>query len=325
MKKILNVIATALAACSLFTSLGVSAQTAYPDKPIRLLIPFAPGGATDLLGRALGDRLSNRMGQPVLVENKTGGGTVIASDYVAKAPADGYTLLLAASSLGTAPFLYKKVGYDPIKSFAPITLVCAVTHVLVVRPDLPINSVKELIAYAKAHPGKLSYGSVGTGTSNHLEGELFKSMAGVSMVHIPYRGSAPALTDLVGGQLEVMFDPIASTGPFIKAGKLRALAASTAKRSSSMPELPTVAQAGLPGYEATPWLGLLAPAGTPATIINRLNKEVVAILAEPEMKEKMKTWGFDIVGNTPAEFAAFIQSDTAKWGPLIKSAQITAE
>lgn len=325
MNKIKNVLVSALAACSLLASAGAFAQAAYPDKPIHLMIPFAQGGATDLLGRALGERLSVRLGQPVVVENKTGGGTVIASDFVAKAPADGYTLLLAASSLGTAPYLYKKVGYDASKSFAPITLVCAVTHVLVVHPDLPVKSVKELIAYAKANPEKLSYGSVGAGTSNHLEGELFKSMAGVSLVHIPYRGSAPALTDLVGGQLGVMFDPIASTGPFIKAGKLRALAVSTAKRSSSMPELPTVAESGLPGFEATPWLGMLAPAGTPPGIVAKLNKEVVAILAEPEMKERMKTWGFDVIGNTPAEFAAFIQADTAKWGPLIKSAQITAE
>lgn len=314
-----------LSAAFVLASAVAAAQEAYPNKPVHLVVPFTPGGVTDLLARAIGEKLTTRLRQPVLVENRSGGGTVIASDYVAKAPADGYTIMLAASSLSTAPLIYPKVGYDPVKSFAAITLVAAVPHVLVVPANSPIKSVKELIAYAKDHPGKLSYGSVGTGTSNHLEGELLKNMANIFMVHIPYRGSAPALTDVMAGQVDVMFDPIASTGPFIKAGKLRALAISTSKRSPAMPDLPTVAESGLPGYEAVPWLGLVAPVGTPSAIVDRLNKEVTAIMEEPEMKERLRGWGLDPVGNSPAAFGSFIGSEVTKWGRVIKQANITAE
>lgn len=312
------------AAATLVATSTANAQT-YPERPIRMVLPFPPGGVTDLLARALAEKLAPRLGQPVVVDNKSGAGTVLASDLVARAPADGYTVLMAASSLGTAPLLYEKVGYDAIKSFAPITQVASVVHVLVVNPNLPVKSVAELVAYSKQYPGKLNYASTGTGTSTHLEAELFKSMSTTFMVHIPYRGSGPALLDLVAGQTNVMFDAFGSSGPFIKAGKLRALAVTTAKRSPSIPELPTVAESGLPGYEAMPWLGLVAPAGTPQAVVDRLHREVIEVLKDPEIQVRFKGWGLDIIGNTPSEFSAFLRRDIDQWTKVISSAKIKAE
>jgi len=324
MKFISKLAAALLTAAAALTAPAALAQD-YPVKSIRMVLPFPPGGVTDLLARALAEKLAPRLGQPVIVDNRPGAGTVLASDLVARAPADGYTLLMAASSLGTAPLIYEKVGYDPIKSFAPVTLVASVVHVVVVNPQLPVKSVKELIAYAKTNPGKLNYSSTGTGTSTHLEGELLKSMANVYMVHIPYRGSGPALTDLVGGQVSVMIDALGSSGPFIKAGKLRALAVTTAKRSQSVPELPTVAESGVPGYEAMPWLGLVAPAGTPQPIVDRLHREVAKVLEEPDIKERLKGWGLDIIGYSPTEFASFIRRDVEQWSRVITNARIKAD
>lgn len=315
----------ALAVATTFGAVGVASAQNYPDRPIRMVLPFPPGGVTDLLARALAEKLAPRLGQPVVVDNRAGAGTVLASDTVARAPADGYTILLAASSLGTAPLLYEKVGYDAIRSFAPITQVASVVHVLVVNPTLPVNSVAELVAHSKQNPDKLSYASTGMGTSTHLEGELFKSMAQASMTHIPYRGSGPALTDLVAGRTQVMFDAWGSSGPFVKAGKLRALAVTTSKRSEVLPELPTVAESGLPGYEAMPWLGLVAPAGTPAAVVERLHREVNEVLKEPDVRERFKAWGLDIIGNTPTEFASFLRRDIDQWTQVIRSANIKAE
>ncbi len=325
MKSLLNLSALVLAAVSVLAPASALAQDVYPNKPIRMVVPFPPGGVADLLARALADKLAPRLGQPVVVENKAGAGTVLASDLVARAPADGYTLLLAASSLGTAPLIYDKVGYDAIRSFVPITQVASVVHVLVVNPTLEVNSVKGLIAHAKANPGKLNYGSTGTGTSTHLEGELFKSMANVFMVHIPYRGSGPALVDLMAGEVTVMFDALGSSGPHIKSGKLRALAVTTAKRSQSIPELPTVSESGLPGFEAMPWLGLLAPAGTPQAVVDRIHREVSKVLEETDTKERYRSWGFDIIGNTPAEFSSFLVRDIEQWKKVITSARIKAD
>jgi len=321
-KMIRNLCALLVASAAVALPVTGSAQEAWPAKPVHMILPFPPGGVTDLLARALGEKLGARLGQPVVVENKAGAGTILASDYVARAPADGYTVLFAASSLGTAPLLYDKVSYDAIKSFAPVSLVASVVHVLEVNPALPVKSVKELIAYAKAHPDKLNYASTGAGTSTHLEGELFKSMAGVEMRHIPYKGSGPALTDLVGGQVTVMIDALGSSGPFIRDGKLRALAVTTARRSAAVPELPTVAESGLPGYEAMPWLGLVAPAGTPKAVVDRLHREVVKVLADPDLRERLKGWGLDPIGNSPDEFAAFIAEDVKKWERVIREAQI---
>ncbi len=281
----------------------------YPNKPIKLILPFPTGGATDVMSRILAEKLTPRLGQPVIVENKPGAGTMLASEYVAKASADGYTLLMAASSLVIAPALYAKVNYEPIKDFTPVTQVAAVIHLVVVNPGLPVNSIQELIAYLKANPTKVSYGSTGSGTSTHLEAELFKKMAGVEIEHIPYKGSTPALADLVGGQTSMMIDPIASSKPYLESGRLRALAVTTAQRSVSAPELPTVAESGLPGYEAMPWLGIVAPAGTSKEIVDKLYKEVVEVLKMQDVKDRFKSLGLDIIGNTPTEFASFILKD----------------
>jgi tripartite-type tricarboxylate transporter receptor subunit TctC len=277
------------------------------------------------MSRILAEKLTSRLGQPVIVENKPGAGTMLASEYVAKAPADGYTLLMAASSLVIAPSLYSKVNYDPIKDFTPVTQVAAVIHLVVVNPNLPVKSIQDLINYLKANPGKVSYGSTGSGTSTHLEAELFKKMAGVEIEHIPYKGSTPALADLVGGQTSMMFDPIASSKPYLESGRLRALAVTTAQRSISAPDLPTVAESGLPGYEAMPWLGIVAPAGTPKAVVDRLYKEVSEVLKMQDVKDRFKSLGLDIIGNTPAEFATFIAQDQKKWDQVIKNSGAKAD
>ena len=312
-KKMLATVAVAAAAVC-----GVAHAQGYPSKPVTVVVPFSPGGATDIMARTLAERLNKRLGQPVIVENKPGAGTMIASEYVAKAPADGHTVLMAASSLGIAPSLYSKVNYDPVKSFAPISLVASVVHVLEVHPSVPVKSVGELITWLKANPGKANYGSVGAGTSTHLESELFNTMAGVKMVHVPYKGSAPALTDLVGGSLQVMFDAWASSGPFVKDGRTRLLAVTTAQRSKILPDVPTVAESGLPGYEAMPWLGLLAPAGTPDAVVKKFHDELMEVLKEQAVQDKFHSLGLDIIGNTPQEFADFIKKDITKWAKVIQ-------
>jgi len=301
------------------------AAQAYPTKPVTIVVPFAPGGAADTMARQLAERLNKRLGQPVIVENKPGAGTMIASEYVAKAAPDGHTVLLAASSLGIAPALYSKVNYDPVKDFVPISQVASVVHVLEVHPSVPVKSVAELIAWLKANPGKANYGSVGAGTSTHLESELFNTMAGVRMTHVPYKGSAPALMDLVGGNLQVMFDAWASSGPFVRDGKTRLLAVTTAQRSKILPDVPTVAESGLPGYEAMPWLGFVAPAGTPAAAVNRFHAELTEVLKEPEVQERFRNLGLDIIGNTPEQFAEFIKKDIVKWAKVVKDSGARAD
>lgn len=309
-------------------ALGASAAQAtdaFPSKPVRIVVPFSPGGATDIMSRLVAERLSARLGQAVIVENRPGGGTMIASDYVARAEPDGYTLLMAASSLGIAPSLYAKVNYDPIKDFAPVSQVASVVHVLEVHPSVPARNVAELIAYLKANPGKVSYGSVGAGSSTHLEAELFNSMAGVEMEHIPYKGSAPALTDLVAGRIQLMFDAWASSGPFVKDGRLRALAVTTTQPSAAVPDLPTVAASGLPGYSAMPWLGLVAPSGTPEPVIGKLHQAIADIVQEPAVRAKFSELGLDIIGNDPQAFADFIKQDIATWAKVARDANIRLE
>ena len=302
--------------------LAALAQQDYPNKPIRLILPFPPGGVTDMLARSLAERMQASMGQPVIVENKAGAGTVLASDFVAKAAPDGYTLLLAASSLGSAPAVMRKVSYDPVKSFTPVTLVAQVSHWLLVNPSLPVKNVAELIAYAKANPGKLSYGSTGNGTSTHLEAELFKDLAGVFMVHIPYRGSGPALTDLMAGQTQLMFDAVGSSAGMVKEGKLRAMAVTTAKRSPAVPDVPSIAESGLPGFDVMPWLGVVAPAGTPQPVVQKLHAEILRAMDTPEMREQFRMRGLPLVLNTPAEFGRFIVQETAKWLKVVQTAGI---
>lgn len=319
-KKMLATVAVAAAAVC-----GVAHAQGYPSKPVTVVVPFSPGGATDIMARTLAERLNKRLGQPVIVENKPGAGTMIASEYVAKAAPDGHTVLLAASSLGIAPALYSKVNYDPVKDFTPISLVASVVHVLSVHPSVPAKNVAELIAWIKANPSKANYGSVGAGTSTHLESELFNTMAGVKMEHVPYKGSAPALMDLVGGNLQVMFDAYASSGPFIRDNKIRLLAVTTAQRSKLLPDVPTVAESGLPGYEAMPWLGFVAPAGTPSAAVNKFHAELMEVLKEPAVQEKFRSLGLDIIGNNPKEFGEFIKKDIVKWAKVVKDSGAKAD
>ena len=312
----------ALAAAALC---GTANAQNYPSKPVTIVVPFSPGGATDIMSRTLAERLKARLGQPVIVENKPGAGTMIASEHVAKAVPDGHTVLLAASSLGIAPALYSKVNYDPIKDFTPISLVASVVHVLSVHPSVPAKNVSELVNWAKANPSKANYGSVGAGTSTHLESELFNTMAGTKMEHVPYKGSAPALLDLVGGNINVMFDAYASSKPFINDNKIRLLAVTTAQRSKLLPNVPTVAESGLPGYEAMPWLGFVAPAHTPAAVVNKFHSELMEVLKEPAVQEKFQSLGLEIIGNKPAEFSAFLKNDIGKWAKVVKDSGAKAD
>jgi tripartite-type tricarboxylate transporter receptor subunit TctC len=298
----------------------------YPSKPIRLVVPFAAGGATDVLARLVGERLTASLGQQVVVDNRPGAGGNIGSDIVARAEPDGYTILMGA--VGTHainPSLYPKMPYDPVKDFAPVTLVASVPNVLVVNPEVPAKSVQELIDLAKAKPGELNFASSGNGTSIHLSGELFKAMTGTDIVHVPYKGSGPAVTDLLGGQVQMMFDNMPSSLPHVKAGKLRALGVTSAKRSPALPEVPTIAEAGVPGYDATSWFGILAPAGTPEPVVTRLQGAIVQALGEPEMRQRMADLGAEPVGDTPAEFGQFITAELAKWAKVVNDAGVKLE
>ncbi|HEY9224552.1 MAG TPA: tripartite tricarboxylate transporter substrate binding protein [Variovorax sp.] len=295
------------------------AQAAFPSKPITIIVPFSAGGTTDILARVVGQFMSTDLGQPVVIDNRAGAGGNIGGQAAARATADGYTIFMG--TVGTHAInqaLYKKMPFDPIKDFAPLSRVAMVPNLLVANPSQPYKNVKELIAYAKANPGKVNFGSSGSGSSIHLSGELFKQMAGVDMQHVPYRGSAPAVSDLLGGQISIMFDNMPSAIAHVKGGKLRALAVTTAKRSPALPDVPTIAESGVPGYEATSWFGLLAPAGTPAPVIAKLNASILKALANPEVKKKLAEQGAEAAGEKPEQFAAFIAAETAKWGKVVK-------
>jgi tripartite-type tricarboxylate transporter receptor subunit TctC len=307
-----------LAAALVLISPLALGQANYPTRPVRLVVPFPAGGTTDIIARATAQKLSEAWGQQVIVDNRPGAAGNIGSELVAKAAPDGYTLLMG--TVGTHainPSLYAKMPYDHVKDFAPVILVAGVPNVLVVNPEVPVKSVPELIAYLKANPGKLNFASSGSGTSIHLSGELFKAMTGVQMTHVPYKGSAPALTDLVGGQVQLMFDNLPSSLAFIKAGKLRALAVTSTTRAPALPDVPTVAES-IPGFEASSWFGILAPAGTPPDIIAKINGEVAKWLATPEAKEKLTAQGANVAGSSPQDFAKHIQAETAKWAKVVK-------
>ncbi len=296
----------------------VLGQAAYPTKPVRLVVPFPAGGTTDLLARAAAQKLSEAWGQQMIVDNRPGAAGNIGAELVAKSTPDGYTLLMG--TVGTHAInasLYAKMPYDHVKDFTPVILVAGVPNVLVVNPQLPVNTVPELIAYAKANPGKLNFASSGSGTSIHLSGELFKTMTGVQMTHVPYKGSAPALTDLIGGQVQLMFDNLPSSLAFIKAGKLRAIAVTGTTRAPALPDVPTVADT-VPGFEASSWFGILAPAGTPRDIVMKINGETSKWLASPDAKEKLAAQGANVAGGTPEDFAKHIQAETAKWAKVVK-------
>lgn len=305
---------------SLFAALASASAIAqsYPSKPIRFVVPLAAGGGTDILARSVGQKLGESWSQPVVVENRPGGGTIIGTELVAKAAPDGYTLSVASPAFSINPSLYKKLPYDNLKDFAAVIQLSSFSNILVVNPALPAKTLTELIALAKSKPGQLNYGSPGNGSSPHLGMELLKSMAGIQMVHVPYKGSAPAMIDLLGGQVSTMFDAVATSLPHVRSGKLRALAVSGSKRSPLLPELPTVAEAGVPGYEANVWIGIVAPTGTPREIINKLNVEIAKILQIPQVKENMLSQGFEPAGGAPEQFGALIKSETAKWGKVVR-------
>ncbi len=303
-----------------------AAAADYPAKPIRLVVPFGAGSNTDILARTMAARMAESWGQQVVVDNRPGAGGNIGTDLVAKAPPDGYTIVLgAASVLAINQSLYSQMPYDSATAFAPITNMVKTTNVLIVSPSLPAKSVKELIAYGKANPGKLTYASAGAGGTIHLSAELFKSMAGVSMEHVAYKSSPLAHIDMISGQVHAMFDAMPTALPQVKAGKLRPLAVTTAKRSAQLPELPTIAEAALPGYEAAGWFGFAAPAGTPRDVVNKLNREIVRILKLPDVRERLVAQGAEPVGDSPEEFATFIKAEAAKWGKVIKTRNLKIE
>lgn len=308
-----------LLGAGLLASVPAAAQVAYPSKTITIVVPFAAGGTTDILARILGQALTAELGQTVIVDNRAGAGGNIGGQAASRAAADGYTLFMG--TVGTHAInaaLYKKMPFDPIKDFAPLTRVANVPNLLVANPAQPFKTVKELIAYAKANPGQLNFASSGNGSSIHLSGELFKSMAKVDMQHVPYKGSAPAVTDLLGNQVAIMFDNMPSAIQHVRSGKLRAMAVTTDKRSPELPDVPTIAEAGVPGYEATSWFGMFAPAATPPAVITRLNTAIVKVLAKPEIKKQISDQGAEVYTETPQQFAAFIQKESAKWSKVVK-------
>jgi len=304
---------------------ATSHAQSYPTKPIKIVVPYPPGGFNDTLGRTLAAKFQEAWGQPAFVENKPGGNTLIGSDYVAKAAPDGYTLLVVAFPFAVTPSLIREMPYDTLRDFAPVILAAQSPNLLVVNPQMPVKTVGELVAMAKSQPGKLSYASTGNGSSNHISMELFKSLAGVDIVHVPYKGSAPAVSDLLGGQVQVMFDNLPNVLPQVKAGRLRALATSGTTRTPLAPDLPTVAEAGVPGYEVMVWFGLVAPARTPREIVRKLNAEVTRILAMPDVRERFQAQGVEPVGSTPEQFGEHIRSQMSKWAKVVKDAGVTAE
>jgi tripartite-type tricarboxylate transporter receptor subunit TctC len=290
----------------------------YPDRPVRLVIPFAPGGTSDILARLIAPPLRNTLGQSVLPDNRPGAGSNVGSEIVAKAAPDGYTLLIGTPALASNPSLYRSVNYDPIASFAPVTLLTEIPIVLVVHPSLPAKSVRELIALAKAQPGKLNFGSSGNGGIGHLVGELFKSSTGVNIVHVPYKGNGPALVDLMAGVLSLTFSDIAGAAPYIKSGKMRPLAVTTLQRSAMFPDVPTMTEAGVRGFQASSWFAIFAPAHTPRPIVDRLNADIVKVLRTPEVNERLVGMGFEVIGNKPEELAAFLKAEIAKWTKVVR-------
>ena len=314
---------------AMLTTFAWSAQpekgSSYPTKPTRLVVPLTAGGPTDILARIIAAPLSEALGQPVIVDNRPGAGGNIGAEIAAKAPPDGYSLFMGTSGpLAINSTLYPKLPFDPIRDFAPIILVASAPFVVIVNPSVPANGMKELIALAKAKPGQLNYGSV-PGSASHLSTELFKMTAGVNVVHIPYKGAAPATTDVISGQIQLSFASTPGSVPVVKAGKVKALAVTSARRVAKLPDVPTLAEAALPGYEASVWYGVVAPAGTPQDIVRRLNKEIAHIVVQPTHRERMLAGDFEPTTSTPEQFAQFIRSETAKWGKVVRASGAKAE
>lgn len=320
MKKVFAIMAAACAMAGV-----VHAADTYPSRPIRMIVAYPPGGGTDQVGRVMADQLSQTLGQNVVVDNRGGATGNIGTELAARAVPDGYTLLMgnvAPNAVNVS--LFKKLGFDPVKDFAPVSLVAITPNILVANPSIPVKTVRELIAYAKAKPGTLNFPSAGVGSSSHLAGEMLKSLAGISMVHIPFKGGGPALVAVIAGEVQIMFATMPAAMPHVKSGKVKPVAVTTSKRSQAMSDLPTIAESGVKGYEAATWYGLLAPARTPPAIITRLHGDTVKILAGPT-RQRLEVQGFEPEGGTPAEFAAYIKTEIVKWAKVIKDAGIPAE
>jgi len=294
----------------------------YPNRPVRLIVPYPPGGAVDPIARTIIQKTDEAWGQPVVIDNKPGAGTIIGTEIVAKAAPDGYTVILVATSFTVNPAMYSKLPFDPVNDFTPISLVANFPMMLVVNPQVPVTSVKELIDFLKAKPGQINFSSIGNGTTQHLAGELFKSMAGVDMVHVPYKGSGPSMMSVVSGETSVTIESVFLLSPQVKAGRLRALAGAAMKRASMAPDLPTISESGIPGYDVSTWVGLLAPAGTPQEVVQKWQQQIARVLQIPEVRERQISQGVDPVGSTPEYFAEFIKTEIAKWGKVVNQAGI---
>ena len=316
---------TLAALCLLLNTQSASAAEVWPAKPLRIIVPFSPGGGTDITARLVAQPLSEKLGKPVVIDHRPGAGTMLGTELAAKAPADGYTLLLAAAPHAINPALHKRVKYDATRDFTAISLAIAFPYVIAAHPSIPVSSIRDLIAYAKANPGKLSYDTSGTGSTNHLAGELFNRMAGVELTHVPYKGGGPALSDAVGGHVALLFGTVLETLPQTRNGKLRGLAVSSGTRAAVAPELPTVAESGVPGYDVTGWYAFLAPAGTPREVVKKLNQEITRILATPAVRERLLSLGAEPSPSTPEKAQEFIAAELLRWDKLIKAARISAE
>jgi tripartite-type tricarboxylate transporter receptor subunit TctC len=315
-----------LALTALICGATLATAQSYPEKPVRIIAPYAAGGSTDSTARLIAQALSQQLGQPFVVENRPGAGGTIGHEAVAKAPADGYTLLFsAAGPLVVSPHTYSKLPYEPIRSFEPIKLIATAPLLLVVNPKVQAASVQDLIKYASSNPGKMTYGSFGNGSAAHLAGEQFKMLAKVDIIHVPYKGSAPALTDLIGGQIDMMFDVLVTALPQVKGGRLRSLAITSAERSPLVPDSPTMQEAGVKGFDAGTWFGVLAPAGTPKNVVDALSRALDATLAKPEFREALAAQGAMVAGGTPQQFGEFFRSEMEKWGVIVRAAKIKAE
>jgi tripartite-type tricarboxylate transporter receptor subunit TctC len=325
MKKILTRVALAMGLTAMASSALAQAAANYPARPIKIVVPFAPGGTTDMLARLVGQRLTQSWGQPVVIENKPGAGATLGADIVAKSAPDGYTLLMGAAHHTIAQNVYAKIPYHFDRDFAPITMVAMVPNMVVVNSEVPAKTIGEFIALAKTQPGKFNYGSAGAGTAHHLIGEMFKLRAGVDLVHVPYKGSSPAVADLLSGQVQLMFDTVTSGLPQVKAGKLRALAVTTAKRSSAMPDVPSLSETALPGFDVGTWFGLLAPAATPPAIVQKLNAEIVKIIQQPDVRKQMLEAGSEPMGNSSQQMAAQIKAELEAFEAVVKQIKLVVE
>jgi tripartite-type tricarboxylate transporter receptor subunit TctC len=323
--KIIKICITSLLLTPILFATNVVAQE-WPNKPIRWIVPFPPGGAMDVMARALAEKSSKSLGQAVVIENKPGAGGNIGADFVARSDADGYTMMITSIGMATNKYLYPKLSYDPVKDFAPVSLIAIVPNILVTNATQPnVKTVSDVVANAKAQPGKLTYASAGNGSSIHLAGEVFTSMAKIDMQHIPYKGSNPAVTDLLGGQVNYMFDSITSAKPHIDAGKLRPIGITTSKRSKALPNVPTIAESGLPGYEVTPWFAVFVPAATPKPIVNKLNAALLDALKSPEIKAKFDGIGAEPLGTSPDELAIYLNKEIERWGKVISTNNIKSD